>query len=57
MLVGTAALLGVIVVSDFLQAIAERPALPPFTCFIVFFLAFGTAQGVQKMRNRGGSDA
>jgi hypothetical protein len=56
LLVGTAALLGVIVVSDFLQSIAERPALPPFTCFVVFFLAFGIAQGVQKQLNRGGGD-
>lgn len=56
LLVGTAALMGVIAVSDFLQAIAKRPALPPFVCFLVFFLAFAIAQGVQKMRNRGGGD-
>jgi hypothetical protein len=56
LLVGTAALMGVIVVSDFLQAIAERPALPPFTYFLVFFSAFGIAQGVQKRMNRGGGD-
>ena len=56
LLVGTAALMGVIVVNDFLQAIAERPSLPPFTCFMVFVLAFGMAQGVQKLQNRGGGD-
>ncbi len=56
LLVGTAALMGVIVVNDFLQAIAERPSLPPFTCFIVFFVAFGIAQVVQKLQNRGGGD-
>ncbi len=56
LLVGAAVLLGVIVVFDFLQAIAGRPAMPPFTCFVVFFVAFGAAQGVQKRLNRGGSD-
>ena len=52
LLVGTGAVLGLIVVSDFLRSIAERPALPPFTCFVVFFMSFGIAQGVQRMRNR-----
>lgn len=57
LVVGTAALLTVIVVSDFLQAISGAAPLAPFASFVTFFLAFGAAQAVQKMRNRVSEDA
>jgi hypothetical protein len=54
---GTGVLLMVIVVSDFLRAISGAPPLAPFASWVTFFLAFGVAQGVQKMRNRVRDDA
>jgi ABC-type cobalamin transport system permease subunit len=56
LLIATGALMGTIVVNDFLRAFANVGALPAFTTFLVFFLSFGTAQGVQQMMNRGGGD-
>src|ERR1700722_17389424 len=56
LLVATGALMGTIVVSDFLRSFANVGALPAFTAFLVFFLSFGAAQGVQQMMNRGGGD-
>ncbi|QMV18021.1 hypothetical protein GOB94_04440 [Granulicella sp. 5B5] len=52
LLVATAALLGPLVVSDFVRAYAHAPAFPPFVCFVTFCLAFGIANGVQKLRDR-----
>jgi len=57
LLVGTAVLLAVIVVSDFLRAISGAAPLAPFASFVTFFLGFGAAQAVQKMRNRVSDDA
>jgi hypothetical protein len=57
LVVGTAALLTVIVVGDFLRAISGAAPLAPFASFVTFFLAFGAAQAVQKMRNRVRDDA
>ena len=56
LLVGAGALLSTVVVSDFLRALADGPALPPFVGFMVFFVAFGIAQGVQQLRSRADSD-
>ena len=52
LLVATAALLGPLVVSDFVRAYAGAPAFPPFACFVTFCMAFGIANGVQKLRDR-----
>jgi hypothetical protein len=57
LVVGTAVLLTVIVVSDFLRAISGAAPLAPFASFVTFFLAFGAAQAVQKRRNRVSDDA
>jgi hypothetical protein len=57
LVVGTAALLTVIVVGDFLRAISGAAPLAPFASFVTFFLAFGAAQAVQKRRNRVSEDA
>jgi hypothetical protein len=56
LLVGTAALLAVLIVNDFLRSISGGAAIPPFTSWVVFFLVFGVAQGVQTMRDRVKSD-
>jgi len=55
-LVGTAALLGTIVVSDFVRAFAEVDPFPPFASFIVFAVAMAIAQAVQKLRDRSVGD-
>ena len=57
LLVGTAALLAVLAVNDFLRAISGAAALPVFTSWLTFFVAFGAAQAVQTMRNRVRDDA
>jgi hypothetical protein len=54
---GTAVLLAVLVVSDFLRAISGAQAMAPFASWVTFFLAFGAAQAVQTMRNRVRDDA
>jgi hypothetical protein len=55
LLVASGALLGTIVVNDFLRLLAHGAALSPFVCFAVFFVAFGIAQMVQDMASRGGN--
>ncbi len=57
LLVGSAVLLMVLVVNDFLRTISGAAALPPFTSWVLFFVAFGVAQGVQTMRDRVRDDA
>jgi hypothetical protein len=57
LLVGTAALLAMLMVNDFLRSISGAAAIPPFTSWIVFFLVFGAAQAVQTMRDRVRDDA
>jgi uncharacterized membrane protein len=52
LLVATGALLGMLVVSDFLRSYTRTGDLPPFVSFVVFCLAFAAAQGVQKLRDR-----
>jgi hypothetical protein len=54
---GTAVLLVVIVVCDFLRAISGAAPLAPFASWVTFFMAFGAAQAVQKIRNRVRDDA
>ncbi len=54
---GTAVLLMVLVVSDFLRTISGAGTLAPFISWVTFFLAFGVAQAVQKLRNRVKDDA
>ncbi len=52
-LVGTAALLGMLVVNDFVRAFAGAAAIPPFVGFVVFMVAMGITQLVQWAQNRG----
>ena len=52
LLVGTAAMLSTIVVSDFLRELTRAPALPPFSSLIIFCVGLGIAQLVQILRNR-----
>ena len=54
---GTATLLAVLVVNDFLRTISGAGALPPFWDWVIFFLSFGLAQAVQSMRNPVRDDA
>jgi hypothetical protein len=51
-LVGTAALLGSLVVSDFLRSFANTGALPPFVSFIIFCAGMAVTQLVQRLKNR-----
>lgn len=51
-LVGTGALLGTLVVNDFLRAFANTGDLPPFVSFIIFCVGMAIGQGVQRLRNR-----
>ena len=57
LLVGTAAILGVLVVNDFLRSISGMGAIPPFSSWVIFFAAFGVAQAVQTRRDRVRDDA
>ena len=57
LLAGTAVLLAVLVVNDVLRSISGAAVLPAFTGWVVFFLAFGAAQGLQTMGNRVRDDA
>jgi uncharacterized membrane protein len=54
---GTAVLLMVIVVSDFLRVISDAKPLAPFASWVTFFMAFGVAQAVQTRRDRVRDDA
>ena len=51
-LVGTAALLGTVLVSDFMRSFAGLGALPPFTGFLVFCAGMAGTEWVQKLHNR-----
>ena len=51
-LVGTAALLGTIVVTDFMRNFAKTEALPPFIGFLIFCAGTAIAQREQTLRNR-----
>jgi hypothetical protein len=51
-LVGTALLLGTVVVNDFLRAFANAAGLPPFAGFIIFCAGMGAMQLVQRLRNK-----
>ena len=51
-LVGTAALLGTLVVSDFLRAFANTAGLPPFLGFIIFCAGMGVTQSAKRLQNR-----
>jgi hypothetical protein len=53
---GTAAVLGLSAVSDFLRGYTGKGDLPGFTIFIVFWMVFALAQGIQQLRNRVGGD-
>jgi hypothetical protein len=53
---GSAAVLVMAAVSDFLRSYTKVGELPPFTMFMVFWVVFGIAQGVQGMMNRAGGD-
>ena len=56
LLVGTAALLGTLVVNDFLRSFAFSEGLPPFSSFVIFCVAMGITQLVQKLQNKAGGD-
>ena len=51
-LVGTAALLGALVVDDFLRAFAHAPGFAPFVLFMIFAFAMAITEVVQSLRNR-----
>lgn len=55
-LCGTAALLVVQEVSDFLRSYTPTGDLPPFALFTVFWIIFAIAQMVQRRNNRVGND-
>lgn len=52
LLVGLGALLGALVVDDFLRAFAHAPGFGPFVLFTIFAVANGLAQLVQYLANR-----
>ena len=55
-LIATGALLGTLVMSDFLRAYAGVAALDPFICFLIFYVAFAIVQGIQTLQNRVSGD-
>ncbi len=55
-LCGGAAMLVVAAFSDFLRSYTKVGDLPPFTMFMVFWVVFGIAQGVQGMMTRAVGD-
>ncbi len=55
-LVGTALLLGTVVVNDFLRAFANAAGLPPFAGFMIFCMGMAVMQVVQRLRNRVSAD-
>jgi peptidoglycan/LPS O-acetylase OafA/YrhL len=55
-LVGTAALLGTVVVNDFVRSFAGVGALPPFSTFVIFCAGMGITQFVQKLGDRRTAD-
>jgi len=52
LLIGTGALVGAMMVSDFLRAFAEVKGLPPFAGFVIFGVSMGITQAVQRLRDR-----
>jgi lipopolysaccharide export LptBFGC system permease protein LptF len=56
-LVGTGALLAVLVVDDFLRAFANLGGLPPFWGVVIFAFSMGLTGAWQKLRNRAPADA
>ena len=52
LLIGTGALVGAMMVSDFLRAFAEVKGLPPFAGFVIFGVSMGITQVVQRLRDR-----
>jgi len=56
LLVGLGALLGALVVDDFLRAFAHAPGFEPFVLFIIFAVANAIAELVQYLLNRTQSD-
>ena len=55
-LCGTTAILALAAFEDFLRSYTPASVLPPFSLFIVFWMVFGLAQGVQQASNKAGSD-
>ena len=55
-LAGAAVTLMVSAFSDFLRSYTDKGLLPPFTIFIIFWTAFGAAQGIQSFMNRVAGD-
>jgi hypothetical protein len=53
---GTAVVLGLSAVSDFLRGYTGKGELPGFTIFVVFWMVFALSQGIQSLRNRVGGD-
>ena len=57
LLAGSAVLLAILMVNDFLRSFSGSAALPPFTSWVLFFVTFGVAQAVQTVRDRVRDDA
>lgn len=55
-LVGTAVLLSVVLVSDFLRAFAHVGALPPFAAYLIFAGGMAATQARQWLQNRTTTD-
>jgi hypothetical protein len=55
-LVGTAALVGALVVDDFLRAFAHAAGFRPFVLFLIFAFAMGITESVQSVNNRADGD-
>ena len=55
-LVGTAALLGAVVVNDFLRSFAGLAGLPPFALFLTFCVPMAATQWLQKLRDKATGD-
>jgi hypothetical protein len=56
LLAATGLVLGLTAFSDFLRSYTPHGTLPPFTVFVVFWMAFGLMQCLQSLRNRGAGD-
>lgn len=57
LLLGTGAMIAVLVVSDFLRTYAHARDLPPFTLFVTFGLGNATGEVLNWFRNRVRDDA
>ena len=56
LLVGTAALLGMLVVNDFLRSFTPSPGIAPFWAFLVFAVAVGITQAAQSITDKAQDD-